>query len=142
MALLADNRYGKHRVRVVKVTRQDGVHTVREWSINVLIEGDYDDAFRTGSNADILPTDTMKNTVYSIARRSSASCIEEFAKDLIVHFLTIYSHADSVSIEINEKAWIRLDVGGKPHPTAFQQSSGELQTTSVTGSRSTGVRVI
>ncbi len=98
MALLADNRYGKHRVRVVKVTREDGVHTVREWSVNVLIEGDYEDAFLTGSNADILPTDTMKNTVYSIARRSGATCIEEFAKDLIAHFLTNYSHADSVSI--------------------------------------------
>jgi urate oxidase len=136
MALLADNRYGKHRVRVVKVTRQDGLHTVREWSVNVLVEGDYDDAFRTGSNVDILPTDTMKNTVYSIARRSRATCIEDFAKELIAHFLTTYSHADSVSIEIKEKAWTHLEIGGKPHPTSFQQSSAELQTTSVTGSRS------
>lgn len=136
MALLADNRYGKHRVRVVKVTRQDGMHTVREWSVNVLVEGDYDDAFRTGSNIDILPTDTMKNTVYSISRRSSATCIEDFAKELIAHFLTTYSHADSVSIEIKEKAWTHLEIGGKPHPTSFQQSSAELQTTSVTGSRS------
>jgi len=141
MALLAGNRYGKHRVRVVKVTREAGVHTVREWSVNVLIEGDYDDAFRTGSNADILPTDTMKNTVYSIARRSSASCIEEFAKELIAHFLTTYSHAESVSVEIGEKAWTHLEVGGKTHPTSFQQSSGELQTTSVSGSRSGGLKV-
>src|SRR5277367_3692521 len=109
MAQLTDNRYGKHRVRVVKVTREDGVHTVREWSVDVLIEGNYDDAFRTGSNVNILPTDTMKNTVYSIARRSSATCIEEFAKDLTAHFLGNYSHAESVSIEIKEKAWIRLD---------------------------------
>jgi urate oxidase len=141
MAQLADNRYGKHRVRVVKVTRQDGIHTVREWSVNVLIEGDYDDAFRTGGNVDILPTDTMKNTVYSIARRSNATCIEEFAKDLIAHFLGNYSHAESVSIEIKEKAWNHLEIDGKPHPTAFQQSSGEIQTTSVTGSRSAGVEV-
>src|SRR5271170_922466 len=141
MALLADNRYGKHRVRVVKVTRQDGVHTVREWSVNVLIEGDYDDAFRTGSNADILPTDTMKNTVYSIARRSSASCIEEFAKDLIVHFLTTYAHAESVAVDIKEKLWEHLEVNGKSHPTGFQQRSVELQTTSMTGSRNAGVSV-
>jgi urate oxidase len=141
MAPLADNRYGKHRVRVVKVTRQDGMHTVREWSVDILIEGDYDDAFRTGSNVDILPTDTMKNTVYSTARRSSASCIEEFAKDLIAHFLTTYGHADSVSVEIKEKAWTHLEIGGRPHPTSFQQSSGERQTTSVTGSRSSGLNV-
>jgi urate oxidase len=141
MALLADNRYGKHKVRVVKVTREDGVHTVREWSVNVLIQGDYDDAFRTGSNSDILPTDTMKNTVYSIARRSNATCIEGFAKDLISHFLTNYGHADAVSVDISEKPWTHLEVQGKPHPTSFQQSSGELQTTSVAGSRSGGVQV-
>ena len=141
MALLAENRYGKSRVRLVKVTRQEGMHTVREWAVNVLIQGDYDNAFRTGSNIDILPTDTMKNTVYSIARRSSAICIEEFAKDLITHFLTTYAHAESVAVDIKEKLWEHLEVNGKPHPTRFQQSSGELQTTSVTSSRNAGVSV-
>ncbi len=141
MALLAENRYGKSRVRVVKVTRQVGGHSVHEWAVNVLIQGDYDNAFRTGSNRDILPTDTMKNTVYSIARRSTASCIEDFAKDLIAHFLTTYAHAESVAVDIQEKLWNHLAVNGKPHPTAFQQSSSELQTTSVTGSRGAGVNV-
>jgi urate oxidase len=135
MAQLAENRYGKHRVRLVKVTRDGAVHNVREWTVNVLIEGDYDNAFRTGSNAEILPTDTMKNTVYSIARDSSATCIEDFAKDLITHFLTTYSHAESVSIDIKEKLWDHLEINGAPHPTSFQQSSSELQTTSVTGTR-------
>ena len=141
MALLAENRYGKSRVRVIKVTRQEGVHTVREWSVNVLIQGDYDDAFRTGTNVDILPTDTMKNIVYSSARRSSAICIEDFAKDLIAHFLTTYAHAESVAVEIREKLWERLEIDGKPNPTSFQQSSRELQTTSVTRSRTRGVIV-
>jgi urate oxidase len=141
MAQLAENRYGKSRVRVVKVTRQDGVHTVHEWNVNVLIQGDYDNAFRTGSNSDILPTDTMKNTVYSIARRSSASCIEEFAQDLVTHFLATYAHAELVSVDIKEKLWEHLEVNGKSHPTGFQQRSVELQTTSMTGSRNAGVTV-
>jgi urate oxidase len=141
MALLASNRYGKHKVRVVKVTRGEGTHTVREWSVNVLIEGDYDNAFRTGSNKDILPTDTMKNTVYSIARRSDACCIEDFAKELVTHFLGTYQQADMISIEISETTWTPVEVDGKPHPTSFQQSSRELQTTSVAGSRSGGVSI-
>ena len=141
MALLAENRYGKSRVRLVKVTRDNGVHTVREWSVNLLIEGDYDDAFRTGSNADILPTDTMKNTVYSMARRSSAACIEDFAKDLIAHFLTNYAHAQSVTVDIKERLWQHLEIDGAAHPTSFQQSTSELQTTSVIGSRSGGLSV-
>src|SRR5277367_680889 len=108
MALLAENRYGKSRVRLVKVTRHDGIHTVREWSVNVLIQGDYDDCFRTGSNADILPTDTMKNTVYSLARRSSATCIEDFAKELISHFLNSYKQSQALDINIAEKRWDHL----------------------------------
>ncbi len=141
MALLVENRYGKSRVRVVKVTRQDGAHTVREWNVNVFIQGDFGDAFRTGSNSDILPTDTMKNTVYSIARRSSAACIEDFAKDLITHFLTTYAHAETVAVDIQEKLWEHLEVNGKSHATGFQQRSVELQTTSMTGSRNGGVSV-
>lgn len=141
MALLAENRYGKFRVRVVKVTRDGGVYTVREWSVNVLIEGDYDKAFRTGTNADILPTDTMKNTVYSIARRSGATCIEDFARDLVDHFLTNYTHAESVAVDIREKLWERLQINGSTHPTGFQQSANELQTTSVTGSRYAGLSI-
>src|SRR5271170_3397373 len=135
MALLAENRYGKHRVRVVKVTRHNGVHTVREWSVNVLIQGDYDNCFRSGSNSDILPTDTMKNTVYSLARDSSATCIEDFAKELTAHFLGNYAQAQSVAVDINEKLWSRLQFDGHTHPTSFQQATSELQTTSVSGSR-------
>ncbi len=141
MALLAENRYGKHRVRVVKVTRDDGVHTVREWSVNVLIQGDYDDCFRTGSNRDILPTDTMKNTVYSLARDSGATCIEDFAKEMAAHFLDSYRQAQSVTVDIKEKLWKHLVFGGEAHPTSFQQESGELQTTSVTGSRGAAPKV-
>jgi len=141
MALLAANRYGKHRVRLVKVSREGAAHAVREWSVNILIEGDYDDAFRSGSNADILPTDTMKNTVYSIARSSSAACIEDFAKELVAHFLTTYSQAKKVEVEIQEKLWEHLEVDGNAHPTSFQQASGELQTTLVIGSRSAGVEI-
>jgi urate oxidase len=135
MAQLAENRYGKHKVRLVKLTRHDGVNTVREWSVNVLIQGDYDNCFRTGSNADILPTDTMKNTVYSLARRSSATCIEDFARELISHFLTSYRQSQSVGINVAERGWDHLEFKGQPHPTAFQQSTSELQTTSVSGSR-------
>jgi urate oxidase len=135
MASLSKNRYGKSRVRVVKVTREAGVHTVREWSVNVLIEGDYESCFRTGDNSDVLPTDTMKNTVYSLARDSQATCIEEFGKELVAHFLTGYSQAERASVDIKEKLWSHVAVDGRPHPTTFQQQSGELQTASISGAR-------
>jgi len=135
MALLAENRYGKSRVRLVKVNRPNGTYTALEWSVNVFIQGDYENCFRSGSNSDILPTDTMKNTVYSLARDSSATCIEDFAKELTAHFLGNYAQAQSVAVDINEKLWSRLQFDGHTHPTSFQQATSELQTTSVSGSR-------
>jgi urate oxidase len=141
MASLAENRYGKSRVRLVKVTRNEGVHTVREWSVNILIQGDYESCFRSGDNSTVLATDTMKNTVYSLARDSSATCIEGFATELIAHFLSSYGQAEAVSVDINEKLWNRVEVNGHGHLTTFQQQSRELQTTSATGARGTTVLV-
>jgi urate oxidase len=62
--------------------------------------------------------------------------------ELITHFLGTYKQADSVSIAIHEKAWTHLQIDGSPHPTSFQQSSSELQTTSVVGSRQSGVKIV
>jgi urate oxidase len=141
MALLAENSYGKWKVRLVKVTRLAGVHTVREWSVNILIQGEYESCFRSGDNSDVLPTDTMKNTVYSIARESNANCIEDFAKELIAHFLLNYAQSTAVSVDMKEKLWSRVEINGHGHPTTFQQQSGELRTTSAHGARGSAVSV-
>ena len=87
MGMLAENRYGKSRVRLVKVKRHPDRHDLREWSVEILLEGDFESCFVEGDNVKILPTDTMKNTVYSLARSSSAECMEEFGKELIAFFL-------------------------------------------------------
>src|SRR6202041_3250730 len=82
MIELAENRYGKSRVRLMKVTRHSNGHELREWTVQVLVKGDFDTAHLDGDNSKILPTDTMKNTVYSLARTSKATSIEDYAKEL------------------------------------------------------------
>ena len=62
---LVENRYGKSRVRLMKVTRQPEGNDLLEWTVQVLLQGDFDAAHYEGDNRKILPTDTMKNTVYS-----------------------------------------------------------------------------
>src|SRR5712672_4584804 len=83
MISLVENRYGKSRVRVVSVKRHPDRHDFREWTLEILLEGDFDSCFVDGDNSKILPTDTLKNTVYSLARKSGAGSMEEFAKELI-----------------------------------------------------------
>jgi urate oxidase len=135
MIALADNRYGKSRVRLVQVTRHRDRHDFREWTLDVLLEGDFESCFVDGDNSKILPTDTMKNTVYSLARNSSAACMEEFGQELISFLLGRNPQVAAAKVNISQKAWDHLTTAGKTHPTTFVQSSAEVQTTEIAQKR-------
>src|SRR6266852_8525850 len=108
MIAVAENKYGKSRVRLVKVQRKEGWHELREWTVEVLLQGDFDSCFVEGDNSKILPTDTMKNTVYSLARKLGAGSMEEFAKELIGFLLDRNLQVSSSEVSISEKAWEHL----------------------------------
>ena len=141
MIALAENRYGKSRVRLVQVKRHPDRHDVREWTVEILLQGDFESCFLAGDNSKILPTDTMKNTVYSLARKSSAECVEEFGKELLGFLLDRNPQVSEGEVSIAEKAWEHLSAAGKSHPTTFVQSSTEVQTAEITQSRNDGVSV-
>ena len=85
---LGANNYGKSGIRLLRVVRQQGRHDIKELTIRVGFEGDFEAAHTKGDNQKILPTDTMKNTVYVLARQYPVEAVEEFALHLIEHFLT------------------------------------------------------
>jgi urate oxidase len=135
MITLAENSYGKSRVRLAKVKRHPDRHDFREWTVEILLEGDFASCFVDGDNSKILPTDTMKNTVYSLARTSSAECIEEFGKELLGFFLDHNPQISAARVTMSAKAWEHLHTGGRPHPTAFVLASSECQTAEVAAAR-------
>jgi urate oxidase len=128
---LAENRYGKTRVRLMKVTRHPHGNDMYEWTVRVLLKGDFDSAHYEGDNSRILATDTMKNTVYSVARNSDATSMEAFAKELVDFLLGRNPQVSSAEVRIEAAMWKRLTVDGKPHPDSFMRGSGEVQTTAV-----------
>jgi urate oxidase len=136
MIELAENRYGKSRVRLMKVTRTPDGNDLREWTVQVLLTGDFAEAHYDGDNSKILPTDTMKNTVYAVSRNSPATSMEEFAKELIDFLLSRNPQVVTATVTIEATTWKRLIVDGKPHPTNFMRGSGEMQTTAVTRAQS------
>lgn len=142
MVKLAENRYGKSRVRLVRVKRRSDHHDLSEWTVQILFEGDYESCFADGDNSKILPTDTMKNTVYSLARNSQATCIEDFAKELSSFLLERNAQVVSAEVSIREAAWDHLAISGRPHPTTFIQSSREVQTAIVTQSRGGAAKIV
>ena len=138
MITVAENKYGKSRVRLVQVHRKGGWHELREWMVEVLLQGDFDSCFVEGDNSKILPTDTMKNTVYSLARDSSAACIEDFARELAEFLIGRNPHVSLAEVSVSEKSWRHLQCGGQAQPTAFIQDSQETQTAQATKNQ-TGV---
>jgi urate oxidase len=130
--VLAENTYGKSSVRVMKVRRDGALHTVKEWKVEVLLSGDFESCFTGGHNSDILPTDTMKNTVYSRARESSADSIEEFALELAGFFLERNKQVDAAAIHVVATPWENALVQGTPHASTFIRGGGEVETTTVT----------
>jgi urate oxidase len=101
----------------------------------ISFEGDFETAHTKGDNTKILPTDTMKNTVYALARQHPIETVEELGIQLIDHFLTYNPQVSRVRIEIKENLWVRLPLGGKPHATAFSRSGDEKRTAILSGTR-------
>jgi urate oxidase len=128
MATLGENRYGKSRVRLSRITRHGDRHEFNEWTVKVLLEGDFETSFTEADNSKILPTDTMKNTVYSVARDSKSVTIEEFAMELGDYLLANNPQVSGALVEIEEKAWERIIIDGAPEPTTFRLGGPELHT--------------
>jgi urate oxidase len=128
---LHTNRYGKSRVRLMRLTKHFDHHDLDEWTVQILLTGDFDTAHTLGDNSKILPTDTMKNTVYFVARESKADSMEAYAQELIDYILTRNPQVSSAEVVVESTLWKRLTVDGKPFPTAFMRGSDERQTTTV-----------
>jgi urate oxidase len=130
--MLSWNRYGKASVRLVKIVRARDAHDVIDLTVDVQLEGDFESVY-AGDNRACLPTDTMKNTVYALARQPFGS-IEEFALRLADHFAAKPA-VSKVRISASQAPWTRLTSGGRPDPHAFARSGGERWTTVVTRDR-------
>ncbi len=128
MARLGKNRYGKSRVRLSRITRLADRHLFNEWTVHLLLEGHFDRSYTDADNSTVLPTDTMKNTVYCVARGSKAETIEAFAMELGDYLLEHHEQIAIVSIRVEEKAWERLAVDGTPEAATFKLGGPELQT--------------
>ena len=133
---LGISRYGKSRVRVAKVSRgEDAVHTVRELSVDVLVAGEFSDSFLEGDNTLVLPTDTMKNTLYVLAARHGIEGPERFGVRAAHFFLEGNPAMRSVELTVRETRWERLNVDGQAHPHAFRAPEMGRPFARVTASR-------
>jgi urate oxidase len=136
---LVENNYGKQRVRLLRLSRPnarpDARHDIKELTVGIRFEGDFDAAHTKGDNSHILPTDTMKNTVYALARQHPVDSAESFCLHLADHFVARNPQASRVHVDATETLWERLASGGRPHAHTFTCASSEKRTASVNAAR-------
>jgi urate oxidase len=119
MAKLLAHRYGKARVRVLKVLRDGAVHRLKDVEVAAFLEGDFSASYTAEDNTKVVATDTIKNTVHVLAKKHLGDEIERFAIALGDHFLERYAQVRQVKIDITEQAWRRMEIEGKPHAHSF-----------------------
>jgi urate oxidase len=76
----------------------------------------------------VVPTDTIKNTLYVLAHELDVRQIEAFAWTVACHFLDEYEQVTSAEVTIESRPWRRTKSRGEPHPHVFLGCSAELET--------------
>jgi urate oxidase len=130
-AHLVSHSYGKSRVRLTKVTRGPQQHDLKEMTVDITLEGAFDACYTCGDNSSVVATDSMKNTVYVLAREHPVDSIESFGLHLAEHFLKTYDHVTAATASIGLTRWDRIHVDGKPHAYAFVGGGDERRTAEV-----------
>src|SRR5262245_381224 len=133
--MLAETAYGKSSVRLVKVSRRGDRHDLKDLTVAIRFEGDYDQSYTEGDNSGVLPTDTMKNTVYALAAKGAVDDPERFGLALSAHFLQRNPQLRTVRIDLTEHPWGRIPVGDKHHGQAFVRAGSEARTATVQADR-------
>ncbi|PWI41436.1 factor-independent urate hydroxylase [Streptomyces sp. ICBB 8177] len=106
--VLGQNQYGKAENRVVKITRDGDTHHIKDLNVSVALSGDMDDVHYSGSNANVLPTDTTKNTVFAFAKEVGIESAEQFGIALARHFVTSQEPIKRARIRVEEYTWDRI----------------------------------
>lgn len=132
---LGDNRYGKSRIRLVTVRRDEGSHELRDLTVDVALEGDFGAAHVAGDNKNVVATDTMKNTVYAMAAGGLVGPPEAFALTVARHFGE-YPQVERAIVTIREHGWSRIATPAGPAPDAFSRSGAATRLATVASGRS------
>ncbi len=124
--VLGRNRYGKAETRLVHVGRSGDNHDLTDLNVSVALSGDLAATHLSGDNAGVLPTDTMKNTVYAFAREHGVGAPEAFGLLLARHFVTTQPQVSAAKVTLESFGWQRLG------PHSFRRSGDFVRTAVVT----------
>ncbi len=80
--------------------------------------------YARGDNSLVVPTDTLKNIVYALAKEKLADEIESFGLALGQLLLDRYPQITQATVRLAEQRWDRMTVDGQPHAHSFAGVGG------------------
>src|SRR5215469_16716450 len=129
---LSQNQYGKAETRVVRIYRDTDRHEIRDLNVSTALRGDFDAAHLAGDQANVLPTDSQKNTCFAYAKERGVGAIEDYALALAEHFVTDIPAVTRARVDVDEYRWERVEADGAGHPHTFVRTGHEVRTAGVT----------
>ena len=141
MVQLGANRYGKAEVRVVHVARgaaRDGGDVVTDRNVSSSLSGDVAACYYTGDNANVLATDTQKNTVYALSKKLGLVEPETLARELAAHFVTSQPPITRARVAVEQFGWTRIE----SEPSSFHRTGDCVRTTTVIHDEAEGVSIV
>ncbi len=142
--VLASHQYGKAENRVVRFQRDTPRHEIVDLNVTSTLRGDFADAYLSGDQRKVLPTDSQKNTIYAFAKEGPVGqgmakgivAVEAYALDLARHFVDETGPVTGARIDVDSYRWERAVVSGREHDHTWVRAGGEVRTAAVTVSGS------
>ncbi len=132
MTYRLEHQYGKAESRIVRIVRDTPRHEIVDLNVTTALRGDFADAYLTGDQSKVLPTDTQKNTAYSYVKEKGVATIEQYVLDLARHFVSETEPVSGARVEIEQYPWERAVAGGEEHDHTFLRKGQEVRTAAIT----------
>jgi urate oxidase len=104
---ILETHYGKSRVHVARIVRDEDRHDFHEMTVAIDLQGDFDASYSEGDNSAVVATDSMKNMVYGLAADPAVTHPETFGLLLGQELLGRYAQVSRAQIDLAEHIWQR-----------------------------------
>lgn len=89
----------------------------------------------------VVATDSMKQTVYILAKQYQVTPPDLFAAIVASHFVETYKHIHCAKIKVKVHRWARMTIDGEPHPHSFFRDGAETRNVEATATEGKGISI-
>jgi len=140
--IIEEKEYGKSAVKLLFVDKSSPKHEIFELQVETSLTLSSEKDYRTGDNADIIATDSQKNTVYILAKQYGIKSPEQFGILLAEHFIKKYAWVVRARIIISMLPWANVkDNKGREHNHAYVKVPVSTRVAEVVLNRFGGITV-